>query len=55
VPADLDDVKRNAKLKLFQEKGEQALERYIADLKKETEIRVNRAVMPFNYVGEYKN
>ncbi len=53
--ADLDDVKRNAKLKLFQEKGEQALERYIADLKKETEIRVNRAVMPFNYVGEYKN
>ncbi len=52
--ADPSEVRRNVQLKLFQEKGEQALERYIADLRKETEIRVNRAVMPFNYVGEYK-
>lgn len=52
---DLSEVKRRIQLELFQKKGEQALERFIADLKKETEIRVNRSVLPFNYVGEYRN
>lgn len=54
-PADPQEVRRRVQLDLFQKKGDQALERFIADLKKETEIRVNRAAMPFNYVGEYKN
>ncbi len=53
--SDPQEVRRSVKLKIFQEKGEQALERFLADLKKETEIRVNRAVLSFNYVGEYKN
>jgi parvulin-like peptidyl-prolyl isomerase len=53
--ADLADVRRRVQLELFRKKGEQALERYIADLKKDTEIHVNRAVLPFDYVGEYKN
>jgi peptidyl-prolyl cis-trans isomerase SurA len=53
--ADLTDVRRRAQLELFRKKGEQALERYIADLKKDTEIHVNRAVLPFDYTGEYRN
>jgi parvulin-like peptidyl-prolyl isomerase len=52
---DLGEVKRRIQLELFQKKGEQALERFIADLKKETEIRVNRSILPFDYVGEYRN
>jgi parvulin-like peptidyl-prolyl isomerase len=52
---DLDDVRRRIQLDLFQKKGEEALDRYIADLKKGTEIRVNRSVLPFKYVGEYRN
>lgn len=53
--ADLTEVKRRIQLELFRKKGEQALERYIADLKKDTEIHVNRAVLPFEYAGEYRN
>ncbi len=53
--ADLKDVRRRVQLELFRKKGEQALERYIADLKKDTEIHVNRAVLPFDYTGEYRN
>lgn len=49
------DTRRRVQLDLFQKKGEEALDRFIADLKKETEVRVNRSIMPFNYVGEYKN
>ena len=52
---DLEEVKRRIQMEIFQKKGEQALERYLADLKKETEIRVNRAILPFDYVGEYTN
>jgi parvulin-like peptidyl-prolyl isomerase len=51
---DLADVRRRIQMELFQRKGEQALERYIANLKKETEIRVNRAILPFQYTGEYR-
>ena len=53
--ADLDEVRHRVQLELFRKKGEQALERYIADLKKDTEIHVNRAVLPFAYAGEYRN
>jgi parvulin-like peptidyl-prolyl isomerase len=53
--ADVRDVKRRLQVELFRKKGEQALERYIADLKKDTEIHVNRAVLPFEYSGEYRN
>jgi parvulin-like peptidyl-prolyl isomerase len=53
--ADIRDVKRRLQVDLFRKKGEQALERYIADLKKDTEIHVNRAMLPFDYSGEYRN
>jgi parvulin-like peptidyl-prolyl isomerase len=53
--ADVTDARRRVQLDLFRKKGEQALERYIADLKKDTEIHVSRAVLPFEYTGEYKN
>ena len=53
--ADIRDVKRRVQVELFRKKGEQALDRYIADLKKDTEIHVNRAVLPFDYSGEYRN
>jgi len=53
--ADVRDVKRQVQVDLFRKKGEQALERYIADLKKDTEIHVNRAILPFDYSGEYRN
>jgi parvulin-like peptidyl-prolyl isomerase len=52
---DQDEVRHRIQMALFQRKGEQALDRYIDDLKKETEIRVNRTILPFDYVGEYKN
>ena len=52
---DGDEVRHRIRMALFQKKGEQALDQYIADLKKETEIRVNRSILPFEYVGEYKD
>lgn len=53
-PVDPEEVRRRIRLELFQKKGEQALDRFIADLKKETEIRVNRSILPFNYTGEHR-
>ena len=53
--ADPKEIRRDIQLKIFQEKSGQALERYIADLRKETPIRVNRPALPFDYAGEYKN
>jgi len=53
--ADLDEVRHRVQLELFRKKGEQALERYIADLKKDTEIHVNRAVLTFEYAEEHRN
>ena len=55
MDADVSEVKHRLQLELFRKKGEQALDRYIADLKKETEIHVNRAILPFEYSGEYRN
>lgn len=53
-PRDQEEVRQRIRMGLFQKKGEQALDRYIADLKKETEIRVNRSILPFDYTGEYR-
>jgi len=55
MDADVSEVKHRLQLELFRKKGEQALDRYIADLKKDTEIHVNRAILPFEYSGEYRN
>ncbi len=52
--ADLASVRRTIQLELFQAKSDQALEQFIADLKKESEIRVNRPILRFDYVGEYR-
>jgi len=53
--ADVSDVRHRVQVELFRKKGEQALDRYIADLRKDTDIHVNRAVLPFDYTGDYKN
>ncbi len=55
MDADLSEVRHRLQLELYRKKGEQALERYIADLKEETEIHVHRAILPFEYTGEYRN
>ena len=52
---DPEEAKRRVELELFQSKSEQALKSFIADLKSETEIRVNFTILPFKYVGEYRN
>jgi len=52
--ADLASARRTIQLQLFQAKGNQALEQFLADLKKKAEIRVNRPILRFDYVGEYR-
>jgi RNase P/RNase MRP subunit POP5 len=52
---DRDELRRRIRLRLFQEKGDQVLERYLADLKAKIEIHINRALLPFQYSGEHKN
>lgn len=51
---DLAGVRRRIQLELFQAKSDQALDQFIADLKKESDIRVNRTILPFDYLGEYR-
>ena len=51
---DPDETRRRVQVELFQQKGEHALRRFIADLKEATEIRVNRSILPFSYVGEFR-
>ncbi|MCZ6696274.1 MAG: peptidylprolyl isomerase [Acidobacteria bacterium] len=51
---DPGETRRRVQIELFQQKGEHALRRFIADLKEATEIRVNRSILPFNYVGEFR-
>jgi len=53
--ADKDEIRRRVRLQLFQQKGQQVLERYLADLKEKTQIHVNRAILQFQYVGEHKS
>ncbi len=51
---DPEETRRQVQVELFQQKGEQALRRFIADLKQTTDIRVNRPILDFNYVGEFR-
>ncbi len=51
---DPEETRRRVQVELFQQKGEQALRRFITDLKEATEIRVNRSILPFSYVGEFR-
>jgi parvulin-like peptidyl-prolyl isomerase len=55
APLDREEIRRRVELELFQEKADQVLERYIADLKSRMPIHVNRSILPFRYVGEHRN
>ena len=54
-PADMAEVRKRVEGELFRQKADQVMERYLADLKEKTTIRVHRALLPFKYVGEYKS
>jgi parvulin-like peptidyl-prolyl isomerase len=54
APVDLPEVRKRVEAELFRQKADQVMERYLADLKEKTAIRVHRALLPFKYVGEYK-
>jgi parvulin-like peptidyl-prolyl isomerase len=54
APVDLAEVRKRVESELFRRKADQVMERYLADLKEKTAIRVHRALLPFKYVGEYK-
>jgi parvulin-like peptidyl-prolyl isomerase len=51
--SDLAEVRHRVDSDLRRKKADQVMERYLADLKEKTEIHVNRAILPFRYVGEY--
>lgn len=55
APVDMAEVRKRVEGELFRQKADQVMERYLADLKEKTEIRVHRALLPFKYVGEYKS
>jgi len=52
---DLADVKKRIESELFRAKADQVMDRWLAELKGKTAIHVNRAILPFKYVGEAKN
>ena len=54
APVERAEVRRRVQMELFQRKIEQVLSQYIADLKDRVRIHVNRAVLPFRYVGEHR-
>jgi parvulin-like peptidyl-prolyl isomerase len=54
-PVDRAEIRRRVEIELFQNKIDQVLEQYIADLKSKASIHVNRAILPFHYVGEHRN
>jgi parvulin-like peptidyl-prolyl isomerase len=54
APVDLAEVRKRVESELFRQKADQVMDRYLADLKEKTEIRVHRALLPFKYVGDYK-
>ena len=55
APADKADARRRVESELFRQKADQVMERYLADLKEKTEVRVHRALLPFRYVGEFQS
>jgi parvulin-like peptidyl-prolyl isomerase len=52
---DLADARKRVESELRRQKADQVMERYLADLKEKTEIHVNRSILPFEYVGEFRN
>jgi len=52
---DMTQVRAAIESELFRQKADQVMERYLADLRGKTEIHVNRAILPFRYVGENRN
>jgi peptidyl-prolyl cis-trans isomerase SurA len=55
APADAAEARARIESELFRQKADQVMERYIADLKEKTEVRVHRALLPFRYVGEFQS
>jgi parvulin-like peptidyl-prolyl isomerase len=55
VPIDRDELEGRVRLELFQQKVDEVLDQYVADLKEKTTIHVNRSILPFRYQGEYPN
>ena len=55
APADAATARRRVESELFRQKADQVMERYLADLKEKTEVRVHRALLPFRYVGEFQS
>jgi parvulin-like peptidyl-prolyl isomerase len=55
APSDAAEARHRVESELFRQKADQVMERYLADLKEKTEIRVHRALLPFRYVGEFQS
>jgi parvulin-like peptidyl-prolyl isomerase len=55
APADAAEARARVESELFRQKADQVMERYLADLKEKTEVRVHRALLPFRYVGEFQS
>jgi peptidyl-prolyl cis-trans isomerase SurA len=55
APSDAAEARRRIESELFRQKADQVMERYIADLKEKTQVRVQRALLPFRYVGEFQS
>jgi parvulin-like peptidyl-prolyl isomerase len=55
APSDAVEARHRVESELFRQKADQVMERYIADLKEKTEVRVHRALLPFRYVGEFQS
>ena len=55
VPIDRDELESRVRLELFQQKVDEVLDQYVADLQEKTTIHVNRSILPFRYQGEHPN
>ncbi|HEV8199700.1 MAG TPA: peptidyl-prolyl cis-trans isomerase [Candidatus Polarisedimenticolia bacterium] len=55
APSDAAEARHRVESELFRQKADQVMERYIADLKEKTAVRVIRALLPFRYVGEFQS
>ncbi len=55
VPIDRSELESRVRLELFQQKVDEVLDQYVADLQEKTTIHVNRSILPFRYQGEHPN
>jgi len=55
VSIDRDELEGRVQLELFQQKVDEVLDQYVADLKEKTTIHINRSILPFRYQGEHPN